>query len=168
MKIKLNFILKLPDSELFSHKSDNSHAHGKHTIGVADEYYYCVIDERKYGRYFYFFSHVWPYIDLSAYAILPFCIMFVCNIAIIKNAKFSTSILTYTSASLPVISEQNQNKQPKSPLRTTTTIIIPPTPTSETVTGAGTHAGHQATLMNGKSSISVASSSSSTKSNIFN
>jgi hypothetical protein len=110
--------------------------HHKHTIGVADEYYYCVIDEWKHARYFYFFSSIWPYIDLSAYAIVPFCIMLVCNIAIIKNAKFSTPFMTTTNTHLtttilPGILNRNHQKP-------TTTIVIPPTPTSgEPLGGVG-------------------------------
>ena len=62
-----------------------------HSIGVFDEYLYCVMDKAKNPTYVKFFVNIWPFIDLSMYAILPFCIMFVCNIAIIKNVKFSSN-----------------------------------------------------------------------------
>jgi hypothetical protein len=61
----------------------------RHSIGVFDEYFYCVMDEAKNPTYVRFFINIWPFIDLSMYAILPFCIMFICNIAIIKNVTFS-------------------------------------------------------------------------------
>jgi hypothetical protein len=69
----------------------SSKSNTQHSIGVAGEYLFCVIDSNKHPTYMSFFLNVWPYIDLSAYAILPFCIMFICNIAIIKNVKFSTT-----------------------------------------------------------------------------
>lgn len=62
----------------------------KHSIGVFDEYFYCVVDESKNPTYVKFFVNIWPFIDLSMYAILPFCIMFICNIAIIKHVAFSS------------------------------------------------------------------------------
>ena len=86
---KTEFSKMLSKSELFSYKYSEMATIHKHTIGVADEYFYCVIDENKHPKYFHYFSIIWPYIDLSAYAIFPFCIMFICNVAIIKNAKFS-------------------------------------------------------------------------------
>jgi hypothetical protein len=63
----------------------------RHSIGVFDEYFYCVMDEAKNPTYVRFFVNVWPFIDLSMYAILPFCVMFLCNIAIIKNVTFSST-----------------------------------------------------------------------------
>jgi hypothetical protein len=60
------------------------------SISVSGEYSSCVINEYKHPIYSNFFQNTWPYIDLSAYAIAPFIIMAVCNVAIIKNAKFST------------------------------------------------------------------------------
>ena len=75
-------------SQHYLNMNNNNHFH---TIGVSVEYLNCIIDVNKHPGYVKFFLNVWPYIDLSAYAILPFCFMFICNIAIIKNAKFSTS-----------------------------------------------------------------------------
>ena len=76
-------------SNELSYENRLSSLNHKHSIGVAGEYFYCVIDEQKHPKYMNFFVNIWPYIDLSAYAILPFLIMFVSNIAIIKNAKFT-------------------------------------------------------------------------------
>jgi len=144
--------------------------HHKHSIGVADEYYYCVIDEWKHAQYFYFFSSIWPYIDLSAYAIVPFCIMLVCNIAIIKNAKFSTPFMATTTTTttsthltttiLPGI--LNRHHQP------TTTVVIPPTPTSGEPLGGLGKGNNPSMTMNGKPSVEsqVAGGNSSTKSKI--
>lgn len=69
------------------------------SIGVSGEYSNCGVDEIKHPIYAKFFIHTWPYIDLSVYAILPFCIMSICNIAIIKNAKFSASLKSGISTS---------------------------------------------------------------------
>ena len=65
--------------------------------------------------------------------------MFVCNIAIIKNAKFSSPILTYANDSLHGGENNRHIKQQKSttPHIKTTTIIIPPTPSVEIESNAG-------------------------------
>nr|QVK45663.1 G protein-coupled receptor [Proales similis] len=74
----------------FSHLNYSRSFTSQNSIGVAGEYYNCVINQQKHPYYLKFFVNVWPYIDLSTYAIVPFLMMSFCNIAIIKNAKFST------------------------------------------------------------------------------
>jgi hypothetical protein len=85
-----NFPLMVLNTRKKSPSSDLSN-NLKRTIGVFDEYFYCVIDEFENPTYVNFFVNVWPFIDLSMYAILPFCIMFVCNIAIIRNVTITPS-----------------------------------------------------------------------------
>ena len=85
----------------FSYENRLATNNQMYSIGVAGEYYYCVIDEKRHPVYLDFFLNIWPYIDLSAYAILPFCIMFICNIAIIKNVKFSTPLSITVTAPTP-------------------------------------------------------------------
>jgi hypothetical protein len=87
----------------------------RHSIGVAGEYFYCVINRSKHPKYLKFFLSTWPYIDLSAYAILPFCIMFICNVSIIKNAKFSTPM------SIRVTSVKNRRNEADNYAKTTGT-----------------------------------------------
>ena len=60
------------------------------SIGVSNEYSSCVINSHRHPQYSNFFQNTWPHIDLSVYAIAPFIIMSVCNVAMIKNAKFLT------------------------------------------------------------------------------
>ncbi len=62
------------------------------SIGVSHEYLYCVIDGSLNPAYMQFLLTYWPFIDLTIYAFLPFCIMTVCNVGIIKNAKLSNAI----------------------------------------------------------------------------
>ncbi len=93
----------------------NEQSYMRHSIGVAGEYFYCVIRGTKHPRYLKFFLSTWPYIDLSAYAILPFCIMFICNISIIKNAKFSTPM------SIRVTSVKNRRNEADNFAKTTPT-----------------------------------------------
>jgi hypothetical protein len=80
-----------PSSSGGGGKSESEKSSRRHSIGVFDEYFYCVMDEAKNPTYVRFFVNIWPFIDLSMYAILPFCIMFLCNIAIIKNVTFSSA-----------------------------------------------------------------------------
>jgi hypothetical protein len=83
------------------------------SIGVSGEYLNCGVNEKRYPRYSKFFQNNWAYIDLSAYAILPFFIMSVCNIAIIKNAKFSLPSVTKSklTTSLANISDVGRLEQ---------------------------------------------------------
>ncbi len=99
--INLHFFLfiKINTShKYFTYNEDNStdstHVADKYlSIGVSTEYLYCVIDQNQHAAYSYFFTSIWPYIDLTLYAILPFCIMSICNISIIRSAKFSSTFM---------------------------------------------------------------------------
>jgi hypothetical protein len=75
--------------EGFDQKLLNVSSGAVQSIGISNEYFNCVINNHLNHNYLEFLKNIWPYIDLSLYTIIPFCIMFICNIGIIRNVRIA-------------------------------------------------------------------------------